>query len=103
MTADDGDSSSDSDDEEVPMNSLGLAISLCDSLRNNAFLGAWEDFAARNKWKHAVCKPGNTLAQFGQHIKTFESRLAQVSSRRFQLCENGAGSESHTFLAPKGR
>jgi hypothetical protein len=85
MAADEesGSDSDDDDDVNVQMNSLGLAISLCDSLRNNAFLGAWEDSASRNKWKQALCKPGNTLAQFGQHIKTFESKLAQsaMSSR----------------------
>lgn len=83
MAVDEESGSDSDDDDEVQMNSLGLAISLCDSLRNNAFLGAWEDSAARNKWKQALCKPGNTLAQFGQHIKTFESKLAQsaMSSR----------------------
>jgi len=66
------------EDEEGPveLNSLSLAVSFCDSLRPTAFVETWADFAARNKWKQSICRPNNTLEQFGGYMKTFEAKLA---------------------------
>ncbi|EKX47458.1 hypothetical protein GUITHDRAFT_137615 [Guillardia theta CCMP2712] len=61
--------------QKTKLNHIALALSLCDSLTQIAFVDNF-NLKARNKWKGLITTQDCSLKEFGDHLKTFETNLA---------------------------